>query len=274
MEHRRLAEGLEPGVIGMGTWKTFDVPLEDDEAMRVRREVVEVALEHGVNFFDSSPMYGRAEKVLADTLGDRREGVMVATKVWSRSVERGREQIAQALEWYGGRVDVYQVHNLVEWRAYLPLLRELQTEGKVRAVGITHYAHESFGEMMSIMEREGVQTVQVPYDATDQAIEADLLPLAQELGIGVIVLSPLGGGSLVRTSPPARELEPLRLFGVETWAQALLKWVVSDPRVTVAIPATSRPERMEENARAGDPPFFGPDERERVSWLARRLMRE
>jgi aryl-alcohol dehydrogenase-like predicted oxidoreductase len=110
--------------------------------------------------------------------------------------------------------------------------------------------------------------VQLPYNPHEREVERELLPLAAELDVAVIVMRPLGGGELVRNTPTAADLAPLRPFGVETWAQALLKWVLSDERVDVAIPATGRPERTAENAAAGSPPWFGPDERRLVERLA------
>lgn len=271
MERRELgASGLEVGVIGLGTWRTFDVPLSDDAAMAVRGEIVSASLESGVNLFDSSPMYGTAEDVLARSLGERRRAVRIATKVWARSLDRGKSQIAHALHLYE-TVDVYQVHNLVEWQAYLPLLQALKESGKVGAVGVTHYADSSFPEMMRIMESGQVDCVQIPYNAADREAARELLPLASAAGVGVIVMSPLGTGDLVRSSPPKRELEPLRQFGIATWAQALLKWIVSDARVTTTIPATRRPERARENGQAGEAPLLPEAERERVAWLADRV---
>ncbi len=264
---------MEPGVIGLGTWRTFDVAPDDEPEVERRRDVVTAALDAGCTLFDSSPMYGDAEQVLAIALGDRRRNVLIATKVWTRDVAEGRRQIERALRWYGGMVDLYQIHNLVEWRSYLPLLRGLRESGDIRAVGITHYAHSSFPEMMRIMESEEIQSIQIPYNAADTLAEQEILPLAREIGIGVITMSPFGTGDLVRSSPPAPELEPLREYGIETWPQALLKWIVSDPRVTCTIPATSRPERARSNAQAGHPPFLPEEERERVSWLAHRLTR-
>ncbi|MGH2449483.1 MAG: aldo/keto reductase, partial [Chloroflexota bacterium] len=274
MDYRKFGStDLAPGIIGLGTWRTFDVPLDDKAAIDVRRQVVDEAIEAGSNFFDSSPMYGAAEQVLAGTLEGRRDTTLVATKVWAQDFARGRDQIDTALRWFGGFVDVYQIHNLVNWRQYLPLLQDLQSQGNVRSIGITHYQKSAFGEMARIMETEQIQSVQLPYNALDTEAEQNLLPLTAELNLGVIVMSPLGTGDLVRGAPPDRELEPLAAYGIETWAQALLKWVVSDGRVTVTIPATSKPERARENAAAGNPPFFGEEQRERVSWLARRASR-
>jgi diketogulonate reductase-like aldo/keto reductase len=257
MEARRLGP-----VIGLGTWNTFDA----DAALA--REVVGAALDAGVTLFDSSPMYDSAERSLGGALDGRRRGTTVATKIWTRSVEDGHEQFRRQLEWFGGCIDVEQVHNLVAWREHLPWLEEARDDALIRRLGVTHYASSSFGELATAMQTGRFDVVQLPYSVADRACEWELLPLADELGLAVIVMEPLGSGRLVRRAPPADALAPLAGFGVETWAQALLKWVVSDPRVDVAIPATSRPERAQENARAGEPPFFGPEERAYVERLA------
>jgi diketogulonate reductase-like aldo/keto reductase len=262
---------LQPGIIGMGTWRTFDVPPDSAEKFGTREEIVSEAISRGVNLFDSSPMYGYAEEILAIALGNRRSDVIVATKVWSPDISIGRQQIERALGFYVNYVDVYQVHNLVCWKQYLPILKDLQKEGRVKTLGVTHYSHSAFAELERIMESEQVQAIQIPYNAADEEAAKRLLPLAEQLNIGVVVMSPFGAGSMVRASPPTQELKRLEEFGVQTWAQTLLKWVVSDPRITVTIPATSQPGRMTEDSKAGDPPFFGPAERERVSWLAQQL---
>jgi aryl-alcohol dehydrogenase-like predicted oxidoreductase len=258
--------GLSVPVIGMGTWRTLDVRGRREEAGA--RAVVDAALDGGTTLFDTSPMYGEAERVLAAALAGRRSGALVADKVWASSVREGREQIEQAMAWYGGTVDVYQIHNLVAWREHLPALEDLRARGAVRVVGATHYQHAAFDELMGVMRTGRIGMVQIPYNAADRVVERAVLPLAEELGVGVLVMRPLGGGALARRPPPARELEPLVPFGVRTWAQALLKWVLSDARVHAVLPATSKPERAVENAAAGGPPWLDPDARARVARLA------
>ena len=224
----------------------------------------------GANFFDSSPMYGEAERVLGQALAGRRDQALVATKVWAQAVREGRAQIERSLRFFGGRVDLYQVHNLVAWRDYLPVLEELQAAGKVGAIGATHYSPSAFDELRRVMQTGRIAAIQIPYNPLEREVEREILPLAADLGLGVVVMRPFGGGSLARNPPPADGLAPLARFGVTTWAQALLKWALSDPRCHVAIPATSRPERMRENAQAGDPPWFGPEERDTVARLFAR----
>jgi diketogulonate reductase-like aldo/keto reductase len=256
IEERRLGP-----VIGLGTWKTFG-----SDAQRAV-EVVSAALASGIRLFDSSPMYHGAEASLGAALRDRREGTVIATKIWTQSVEEGREQYRRQMEWFG-RVEIEQIHNLVAWREHLEWLEGERSAGRIDRLGVTHYAPHAFGELAEALRTGRFDVVQLPYNPQEREVERELLPLAAELGVAVIVMRPLGEGALVRRAPRAEELEPLRAFGVETWAQALLKWALSDDRVDVAIPATSRPERTAENAAAGEPPWFGPEERRLVERLA------
>ena len=266
MDTRPLGRsGLGVPAIGMGTWSTFDVRGERDEARCA--DVVARAVKRGTTLFDTSPMYGEAERVLAGAIAPIRDRVLIADKVWTPSSREGRQQIQRALDWYG-TIDVYQIHNLVAWREHLPVLEEQRAQGKVRLVGATHYQHSAMRDLMKVMETGRVQVVQIPYNAADRYVERDVLPLAQQLGIGVLVMQPLGTGSLVRKTPPAKSLQPLARFGVRTWAQALLKWIVSDERVHAVLPATSNPEHAEENAEAGKPPLFDAGARELTARLA------
>src|SRR4030081_11933 len=212
-------------------------------------------------------MYRGAAQPLGRAQDARREGTSVATKIWTPSVAEGRAQYAHQVEWFG-RVEIEQVHNLVAWREHLEWLEQEREDGRIDKLGVTHYQSSSFGEVATALRTGRFDTVQLPYNPHEREVEEELLPLAAELGVAVIVMRPLGGGALVRNPPGEHDLGPLRAFGVQTWAQALLKWVLSDERVDVAIPATSRAERMAENARAGEPPWFGPDERALVEELA------
>jgi aryl-alcohol dehydrogenase-like predicted oxidoreductase len=270
VEERPLGEtsGLSVPAVGMGTWKTLDV--RGAQAEGEAHEIVREALDAGARFVDSSPMYGEAERVLGEGLGERRAEAIVATKVWTSNDAEAERQVQRALGWYGGRVDLYQVHNLVAWQERLTLLENERDRGAVVAIGATHYSPSAFGELARVMRSGRISTIQIPYNPRERDVEREILPLAEELGLGVVVMRPLGGpgSGLVRRAPDPVELEPLRAFGVETWAQALLKWVLSDPRCHVAIPATSRPGRMRENAAAGAPPRFDDEARALVARLA------
>jgi aryl-alcohol dehydrogenase-like predicted oxidoreductase len=265
MERRRLgASGLEVPVVGVGTWNTFRGSAgEADACARV-----DEALDVGANLFDSSPMYGEAERVVGGCLEGRRDRALIATKVWARTSDEGEGQVGRALSWFGGRVDLYQVHNLVAWQDHLPRLERLREEGKVGVVGVTHWSPSAFDEVVRIMRTGRAQAVQIPYNPIERDVERVILPLADELRIGVVVMRPFAEGGLMRHPPPLSALATLAPFGVTTWAQALLKWILSDPRCHTAIPATSRLGRTRENAGAGDPPWFGSEERALVSRLA------
>jgi len=267
MEQRGLgSSGLTVPAVGMGTWQTFDVPGPEGPALV--RLLVDAAIRAGSTLIDSSPMYGEAERLLGVALEGRRDEVQVATKLWTSNDAEAERQASRAMGWYEGRVELYQIHNLLRWPERLALLERLRDEGTVRAIGATHYSPSAFDELARVMRTGRIGAVQIPYNPRERDVEREILPLADELGLGVVVMRPFGQGGLMRRPPSANDLEPLRPFGVTTWAQALLKWGLSDPRCHVAIPATSRVERVAENAAAGDPPWFGAAERALVARLA------
>jgi diketogulonate reductase-like aldo/keto reductase len=256
MEERRLGP-----VVGLGTWKTF----RDD--VRLAREVVAAALDAGVRSVDTSPMYG-SEEALGAALEPRRAEATVLTKIWTPSAAEARRQYEDQLRWFGGLIDVEQVHNLVALEQHLPWLEAEREVGRIGRLGVTHYAPSAFGELGRALRSGRFQTVQLPLNPRERTAERELLPLASGLGVAVVVMEPFGSGELLRRPPGRKELSPLQPFGIETWPQALLKWVLSDPRVDLVLPATSKPARTVENAAAGEPPWLGPEERALVEQLA------
>lgn len=258
MEERRLGP-----VVGLGTYGTFldDTPLAT--------EIVGAALAAGTTTFDSSPMYGAAEASLGAALRDRRGQSVIATKIWTESVEEGRLQYAAQRRLFG-RVEIEQVHNLVAWHEHLRWLEEERDTGRIDRIGVTHWEAGHFDELEQALRSGRFDTVQIPLNPLERECEERILPVAEERGIAVIVMRPLGGagGLQLRREPAAKLLEPLRPFGIETWSQALLKWCLADPRVDLVIPATSKPGRAVENAVAGAGPAFGPEERRLVERLA------
>jgi len=259
VDRRRLGRtSIDVPAIGMGTWRTFDT--EED-----RRPLVVAATQAGIDLFDSSPMYGRAEAALARALEGIRDRVLVASKIWTASGDEGRAQAEHALRLFG-LVDIYQVHNLVNVPAQLALLEGLKKEGNVRAVGATHYQESTFPELAALMKTKRLDMVQIPYNPLRRTAERELLPLAESMGLGVFVMSPLQQGILNRR-PSAAQLEEL---GVENWAQAVLKWIASDPRVSTVLTATHRLGRTRENAGGGEPPFFTKEQRDLVVRIAGR----
>jgi aryl-alcohol dehydrogenase-like predicted oxidoreductase len=265
MQQRRLSAEMEAPVVGLGTWRVFDVgPGEQSRA----DQVVAAMLDAGGRVFDSSPMYGRAEQVLGRALRDRRGEAIVATKIWTPSAREGQAQLERQLEYYGGRIELEQIHNLVSWREHLEWLVAEREAGRVGLLGATHYSPSAFRELAEVMRSGAIQAIQVPYNPSERDVEAEILPLAAELGLGVLVMRPLGSGGL-GSGPSREELESL---GVQTWAEAVLVWALSDPRVTVVLAATGDPEHARANARAGSHPGFTAEQRRRVEelWRARR----
>jgi aryl-alcohol dehydrogenase-like predicted oxidoreductase len=265
MENRSLSRGgVGVPVVGLGTWRR----LEAAAAAGRHRELLDAAIAAGIRLVDTSPMYGAAERLLADALDGARDQVVIADKVWTPSPEEGVAQLARAVDWYGGRVDLMQIHNVVAWPVHLPMLEAARARGLVGLIGATHYSAAAFPELAELMATGRIDTVQVPYNPLQREVERTILPLADELGLGVLLMRPLGEGRLVRRLPSPAELAPLRPFGVTTWVQALIKWGLSDQRVHVSLAATAHPERLRENAAAGSPPWFGPEERAYVLDLA------
>jgi aryl-alcohol dehydrogenase-like predicted oxidoreductase len=255
---------LQVPVIGLGTWQVFDVP--PNEIVGPRR-VVDAVLAQGGRFFDSSPMYGRSEAVLGATLDERRQRAIVATKIWTASASDGREQLRRQLEWLHGRIELEQVHNLLAWKDHLDWLERERDAGTVGFLGATHYSPHAFPELATVMRSGRIDAIQVPYNPDERDVEAEILPLADELNLGVVVMRPLGGsGALGRGPGPAALAE----LGVTSWAEAVLKWALSDTRVHVLIPATSNPDHVAANARAGEPPYFTADQRRHIEELWRQ----
>ena len=195
MENRSLGQGrISVPVVGLGTWRR----LEAAAAAGRHRELIDAASAAGIRLFDTSPMYGEAERLLADALGGQRDQVVIADKVWTPSPPEGTAQLARAVKWYGGRVDLMQIHNLVAWPSHLPMLEAARDRGLVGLIGATHYSAAAFGELAELMTTGRIDAIQVPYNPVQREVERTILPLAGELGLGVLLMRPLGEGQLVR----------------------------------------------------------------------------
>ncbi|MCF7985584.1 MAG: aldo/keto reductase [Thiohalocapsa sp.] len=254
-------------VIGMGTWITFNVG-DDPRALDVRAGILRAFFAAGGGMIDSSPMYGSAEAVLGKLLRrlDYPPTLFSATKVWTRSGDDGPAEIAasQAL-WGLPRMDLFQVHNLLAWRAHLETLQQMKADGALRYLGMTTSHGRRHDELERIMREQPIDFVQLTYNIANRDAERRLLPLARERGIAVIANRPFGGGALVDRA----QRHPLPGWAAEigcgNWPQVLLKYIVSHPAVTCAIPATSRVEHMQENMGAAHEPLPDAAMRERMA---------
>lgn len=264
MATRRIpASGEEVPVIGMGSSGTFDV---GNDAMKRAglQEVLRGLVEAGGRVIDTSPMYGSAESVLGDLIDDLGLGpkLWLATKVWTRGREAGARQIGESFaRLRAKRLDLLQIHNLLDWREHVPTLRALQADGRVRYSGITHYRADAHAELERVLGEEKFDWLQVNYSLAEREAEDRLLPFCRDRGIAVMVNRPFADGALfarVRGQPLPGWAEEI---GCRSWGQFFLRYVISHPAVTCVIPATSKPPHMTDNAAAGQAPL--PDERQR-----------
>jgi aryl-alcohol dehydrogenase-like predicted oxidoreductase len=244
-------------VVGCGTWQTFDVGASPAERAP-RAEVLKVLFEAGGSVIDSSPMYGKAEAVVGDLLAaaGTRDKAFLATKVWTHGKAEGVAQIEQSFKRLRtDRIDLLQIHNVVDWRTHLPTLKALKAEGRVRLIGITHYTESMHGELEAILQLGGFDFVQVNYALDDRGIETRLLRFAKDNGVAVMINQPFGGGGLLKKLSGRPLPGWARDIACTSWAQILLKFVLAQPAVTCVIPGTSRPEHMRDNAQAGVGPY-------------------
>lgn len=238
--------------VGMGTWLTFDVGAAPAERAQ-RRRVLEAFFAAGGGIIDSSPMYGRAERVVGDLLKQVPHAgkLFAATKIWTAFDRVGRTQMDESLRLWGlARFDLQQIHNLLNWRGHIKSLREWKAEGRVRYVGITTSHGRAHDELEDILKREPFDFVQFTYSLADRSVEQRLLPLAAERGIAVIANRPFDGGALLDRLQGRQLPSWAREIDCDNWPQFCLKWIVAHPAVTCAIPATSNPAHMAENMGA------------------------
>jgi diketogulonate reductase-like aldo/keto reductase len=254
MQTRQIPSSSEMlPVIGCGTWRGFDVGGNAAERARLA-EVLHVLFAAGGSAIDTSPMYGAAEEVTGDLLATMKapEIPFIATKVWTRGKAAGIAQMQRSMQLLRApKLDLMQIHNLVDWRTHLATLQAWKAEGRIRYLGITHYTTSSYEELEAVMRAETVDFVQLNYALDDRTAERRLLPLAAERGIAVLVNQPFGGGGLLRSLLGRTLPEWAAEIGCLSWAQLLLKFVLAHPAVTCVIPGTGRPDHMRDNVRAG-----------------------
>jgi diketogulonate reductase-like aldo/keto reductase len=251
--------------VGLGTWQTFDPPSLDDASLRPLEQVLQTFFDLGGRVVDSSPMYGKAEQVTGDLstqlkINDR---LFIAAKVWTRGKDAGVKQMEASYQKLGrakGKLDLIQVHNLVDWLTHLTTLRDWKQRGRVRYIGVTHYVASAFDQLEQIMSNESIDFVQLPYSLAMRKAEEKLLPLAKDKGIAVLVNRPFEEGALF-SKVKGKELPEFARAFAGSWAEAFLKFILANEAVTSVIPATDKVTHLRDNMSAGTGRL--PDENER-----------
>jgi diketogulonate reductase-like aldo/keto reductase len=251
---RKIASSGEPiPVIGLGTWQAFDVG-PDQAERRPLEEVLALFVRLGGKVVDSSPMYGRAEQVIGEIAAklDLHKSLFLATKVWTTGKEEGISSMEKSLaKLRTKRIDLMQVHNLVDARAHLATLRDWKEQGRATYLGITHYTSSAYPEVAKLLRTEKIDFVQINYSVLEREAEKEILPLAQERGVAVIANRPFGGGNLFPRIRQKALPDWAAEFDCHSWAQFFLKWIIAHPAVTCAIPATSKARHLEDNMQGG-----------------------
>jgi diketogulonate reductase-like aldo/keto reductase len=254
MHTRPIPSSGEPlPVIGLGTYINFDVAPGSADYQRLP-DVLRALFAAGGRVVDSSPMYRRAERTTGELLEAMtpRPPAFLATKVWTPGRDAGLAQMEQSFTLLRAtRLDLMQVHNLVDWRTHLPTLRRWKTDGRLRYLGVTHYTASAYGEVEAVLTAEPLDFLQINYALDDRAVEQRLLPLARDRGVAVIVNMPFGGGGLLRRLRDRPLPGWAAEAGAVSWAQLALRFVLAHPAVTCVIPGTGNPRYMVENAAAG-----------------------
>ena len=260
------SSGEKLPMIGLGTWRTFDVNLTSATRKQLE-EVLSLLAKLGGCLIDTSPMYGRAEQVIGDltaALGIR-EKLFFATKVWTQGKQAGIESMKRSMaRLRAERIDLMQVHNLLDVDIHLATLRDWKQQGRIRYIGITHYESGAFDEVEKVMRNEKLDFVQINYSLMEREAEKRILPLAQERGVAVIVNRPFGGGDLFERARAKELPDWVTEFDCRSWAQFFLKWIIAHPVVTCVIPATDKPRHLEDNIQGGIGRLPDPRARQRM----------
>ena len=246
------SSGEKLPVIGVGTWQTFDVPGAPAERDPVR-EVLKILFEKGGTVVDSSPMYGRSEGVVGDLSEELKinDKLFLATKVWTTGKESGIRQMNESLRLMKRKqMDLMQIHNLTDWQTHIKTLRSWKDEGKVRYIGLTHYTESAHDRLVTILGTEEVDFIQINYNLLDRNAENKLLPYAREKNVAVVVNQPFESGNLFQRVKGKALPSWARDIDCTTWAQFFLKYIISHPAVTCAIPGTDKPHHMLDNIGA------------------------
>ena len=263
------SSGEKIPAVGLGTWRTFDVGASATERAPLK-DVLQRFAELGGRVVDSSPMYGAAESVVGDLATDLAitDTLFLATKVWTSGRDTGVAQMEQSLRRLRRqRLDLMQIHNLLDWRTHLRTLREWKAAGRVRYVGVTHYTSSAYDELERVLRGEPLDFVQVNYSLGEREAERRILPLARDRGVAVLANRPFSEGGLFQRVRGRALPEWAAALDCESWAQFFLKWILAHSAVTCVIPATSRPQHLVDNMKAGTGSLPDAATRERMAAL-------
>lgn len=254
-------------VIGLGTYRTFDVPA-GAAANGALALVLSQFVALGGRVIDSSPMYGEAEETVGRLAAQSgvAERLFYATKVWTQGAQAGVRQMEASAQRMGARViDLMQIHNLVDWQTHLKTLYDWKAQGRIRYIGITHYTNMALDDLARVIEREDIDCVQLAYNIANREPDQRVLPLAREKGVAVLVNRPFQQGALFPATRDQELPDWAAEFDCTSWAQFFLKFIVAHPAVTAVLPATSRPRHLADNMQAGYGRLPDAEQRDRMA---------
>jgi diketogulonate reductase-like aldo/keto reductase len=238
--------------VGLGTWQTFDAG-EGNAEREPLKSVLKTLVENGGSVVDSSPMYGNSERVVGDLSTDLKinNQLFIATKVWTRGKEAGIQQMNNSFSLLKReKIDLMQIHNLVDWEVHYKTLRQWKDEGKIRYVGITHYTEGAYGSIEQILKTTSIDFLQINYSMLSRKAEERLFPMAQERKVAVIINQPFEEGALFSRVKGKTLPEWAKEFNCDSWGQFFLKFILAHPAVTCVIPGTSKAHHMLDNLQA------------------------
>ena len=240
-------------VIGLGTSRVFDIK-PTTELLAIRQNILDILLDNGGTLIDTSPMYGKSEEIIGRLIEtyDRKKELFLATKVWARGKSEGEHQIKESFsKMHTSKIQLIQIHNLLDWKTQITTLRKMKELGEIEYIGITHYKADAFAAMEKIINNEPIDFAQFNYSLGEREAENRLLPLCADQGVATIINRPFMRAKLFSLVKGKVLPSWCNDYGIGSWGQFFLKYIISNPAVTNIIPATSKPKNMLDNSLAG-----------------------